>query len=139
VPQPFHPTRIENPRLAVTPWNVTATLPARRFPLAFFGTRHLQATRSSTNAPLPTRDLPPTFGAHLIVPSSSAISKSLRSTAMAATNGVNDQVLRWQRELRGYRLRFPEARKPGAQRASEKALGCTRVLSPDRRALAPTC
>jgi catechol 2,3-dioxygenase-like lactoylglutathione lyase family enzyme len=27
---------------------------------------------------------------------------------MAATNGVNDQVLRWQRELRGYRLRFPE-------------------------------
>jgi hypothetical protein len=43
---------------------------------------------------------------------------------MAATNGVNDQVLRWQRELRGYRLRFPEARKPGAQRAREKALGC---------------
>jgi hypothetical protein len=42
---------------------------------------------------------------------------------MAATNGVNDQVLRWQRELRGYRLRFPEARKPGAQRATEKALG----------------
>jgi signal transduction histidine kinase len=37
--------------LAVTPWNVTATLPAKRFPLAFFGTRHLQATRSSTNAP----------------------------------------------------------------------------------------
>jgi len=53
----------------------------------------------------------------------SAISKSLRSTALAATNGVNDQVLRWQRELRGYRLRFPEARKPGAQRAREKALG----------------
>jgi len=42
-PQPFHFTRTENPRLAVTPWNVTATLPAKRFPLAFFGTRHLQA------------------------------------------------------------------------------------------------
>jgi len=49
-PRPFHLTRTENPRLAVTPWNLTATLPARRFPLAFFGTRHLQATRSSTNA-----------------------------------------------------------------------------------------
>jgi hypothetical protein len=124
--QPFHLTRTENPRLAVTPWNVTATLPARRFPLAFFGTRHLQATRSSTNAPLLTMDLLP-FAAHLIAASSSAISKSLRSTAMAATNGVNDQVLRWQRELRGYRLRFPEAGKPGAQRAREKALGCASV------------
>jgi hypothetical protein len=46
---------------------------------------------------------------------------------MAATNGVNDHVLRWQSELRGYRLRFPEARKPGAQRAREKALGCAGV------------
>jgi hypothetical protein len=30
---------------------------------------------------------------------------------MAATNGVNDQVLRWQRELKGYRLRFPRSPK----------------------------
>jgi hypothetical protein len=60
-PQPFHLTR-NNPRLAVTPWNVTATLPAKRFPLGFFGTRHLQATRSSTNAPALgcTRVLSPT-------------------------------------------------------------------------------
>jgi hypothetical protein len=28
-PQPFHLTRTENPRLAVRPWNVTATLPAQ--------------------------------------------------------------------------------------------------------------
>jgi hypothetical protein len=69
-------------------------------------------------------------------PSSSAISKSLRSTAMAATNGVNDQVFRWQR-TQGYRLRFPEARKPGAQRATEKALGWARVLSPDSKGRGP--
>jgi hypothetical protein len=108
VPQPFHLNRTEHPRLAVTPWK-------QRSPPS------VSRSRSSERA---TRDLPPTFAEHLFVPSSSAISKSLRSTAMAATNGVNDQVLRWQRELRGYRLRFPVARKPGARRAREKALGC---------------
>src|SRR5439155_11844404 len=94
--------------------------PRQAFPARVLRNAPPAGTRSSTNAPLPTRDLPP-FAAHLIAASSSAISKSLRSTAMAATNGVNDQVLRWQRELRGYRLPFPEARKPGAQRAREGA------------------
>jgi DNA-binding CsgD family transcriptional regulator len=48
--QPFHLTRTENPRLAVTHWKVTATLPAKRFPLAYFVTRHLQAA-----SPTPSR------------------------------------------------------------------------------------
>jgi hypothetical protein len=106
--------------------------PRQRFPLAFFGTRHLQATRSSTNAPLPTRDLPPTFAAHLIVPSSSAISKSLRSTAMAAIKFFAGSA------NSGLSPSFPRSPKPRAQRAREKALGCASVREcPLRRDVLP--
>jgi hypothetical protein len=47
---------------------------------------------------------------------------------MAATNGVNDQVRRWQRELRGYRLRFqkPEDQELNARerrRSDARAFG----------------
>jgi hypothetical protein len=113
--------------LAVTPWNVTATLPAKRFPLAFFGTRHLQATRSSTNAPLPTRDVPPTFAAHLIVPN---LQRDLEVAPLDGHGG--DQ--RRQRSSSSLAARTqglspsffqkPENQGPNAR---EKALGCASV------------
>jgi hypothetical protein len=55
---------------------------------AFFGRRQVHVTREPAKRPRPASGFPPSRAAHVIAPSVSALSKSLRTTVMRAVNDL---------------------------------------------------